>query len=273
VNALPSKAPDHRVAYGPDSLQFGELRLPSGPGPFPVAVVVHGGCWVSTFATLQNTAALADALRDEGIATWNLEYRRIDNPGGGWPGTFEDVARGTDYLRDIAAEYRLDLGRAITIGHSAGGHLALWLAARDRIPVGSALYAESPLVVRGAVALGGAGDLAGFDRIDQDVCGQEVIVGLMGGRPTEVPERYASGSPIELLPFNVPAILITGALDEAVPKRFGEAFARAASEAGGRVEHHIVESAGHHEYNAPASVAWPTVFSAVREVLGETPPS
>jgi acetyl esterase/lipase len=92
VDALPSKKADARIAYGADPLQFGELRLPAGSGPFPVGVVIHGGCWVSKFATLQNTSAMADALRDSGVATWNVEYRRLDNDGGGWPGTFADIA-------------------------------------------------------------------------------------------------------------------------------------------------------------------------------------
>lgn len=93
IDRLPSRDADARISYDTrDPLQFGELRLPKGPGPFPVAIVIHGGCWVSKFATLQNTAALADGLRDAGVATWNVEYRRLDNPGGGWPGTFADVA-------------------------------------------------------------------------------------------------------------------------------------------------------------------------------------
>src|SRR5215210_6101524 len=125
VDKLPSKPADAKVAYGSDPLQFGELRLPKGTGPFPVAVVIHGGCWVSEFATLQNTAAAADALRDAGVATWNIEYRRSNNPGGGWPGTFMDVAAATDYVRELARRYTLDLTRVLAIGHSAGAHLAL----------------------------------------------------------------------------------------------------------------------------------------------------
>lgn len=137
VNALPSRPADARVTYGADPLQFGDLRLPSGKGPFPVAVVIHGGCWVSTFATLQNTAAMADALRDAGIATWNVEYRRLDNPGGGWPGTFTDVGIAADHVRVLAKTYPLDLSRVLAVGHSAGGHLALWLAGRSAAPPSS----------------------------------------------------------------------------------------------------------------------------------------
>src|SRR5687768_12371476 len=122
VEKLPSKPADTRIPYGEDGQQFGELRLPKGNGPFPLAIVIHGGCWLSRW-TLTNTAPLADALRDAGVATWNLEYRRVDHPGGGWPGTFTDIADGTDVVRRIAREHPIDLTRVVTIGHSAGAHL------------------------------------------------------------------------------------------------------------------------------------------------------
>lgn len=144
VNALPSKPPDARIFYGRDPLQFGDLRLPKGSGPHPVAIVIHGGCWLSAMADLRNTAALADALRDNGVATWNIEYRREDSPGGGWPGTFQDVAHAADFLRQIALKYSLDLGRVVALGHSSGGHLALWLAARHRLPGDSECMQRSP---------------------------------------------------------------------------------------------------------------------------------
>src|SRR5579862_343786 len=105
VSQLHSKDADARIQYGTDSLQFGDLRLPKKSGLHPVAIVIHSGCWVSKFADLKNSAALSDALRDEGIATWNIEYRRIDNPGGGWPGTFQDVAAAVDILPSIAKKY------------------------------------------------------------------------------------------------------------------------------------------------------------------------
>ncbi len=106
---------------------------------------MHGGCWVHGYAAAQNSAALADALRDAGLATWNVEYRRRDNPGGGWPGTFLDVAHAADSLRALASRYPLDLTRVVATGHSAGGQLALWLAARPKIPVGSPLHTANPL--------------------------------------------------------------------------------------------------------------------------------
>ena len=266
VDKLPSKPADVKIPYGDDPLQFGELRLPKGTGPFPVAVVIHGGCWVSNFATLQNTAALADALRDAGIATWNIEYRRLDNPGGGWPGTFADVASGTDKLREIAKAHPLDLSRVVTVGHSAGAHLALWAAARSRLPKGSALYRENPLPLRAAVALGGPGDLKGFYEYAARICGSNVIDSLMGGTPAAVADRYAQGSPAELLPLGVRQVLIVGVRDGVMPPPARAAYAAAATKAGDRVE--IIEvPGGHFEVIAPRSEAWPTVRDTVRALV------
>jgi acetyl esterase/lipase len=179
--------------------------------------VIHGGCWVSTFAALENTAAVADALRDLGIATWNVEYRRLDQEGGGWPGTFADVAAATDYLPILAKKYPLDLSRVVAVGHSAGAHLTLWLAARSRLPARSVLFRESPQRLKAAVAIGGPGDLRNFTTYERDVCHGPVIERLLGGTPESVPERYAQASPIELLPFGVPQVLIIGSEDGAVP--------------------------------------------------------
>lgn len=267
INALPSKPPDHRLFYGRGSLQFGDLRLPKGSGPHPVAIVIHGGCWLSRFADVRNTAALADALRDAGIATWNIEYRRLDDPGGGWPGTFQDVARATDHLRSIAGRYHLDLHRVVVIGHSSGGHLALWVAARHRLPRTSALYTPRPLPVQGVVALGGPGDLRRFMQHARSVCGDRVVTKLLGGSPDEVPDRYRHASPIELLPLGVPQILITGKYDRAVPPEYGRAYAEAARKSGDTVRLIIVDRAAHHEYNAPQAVTWPVIKSAVFSLL------
>jgi acetyl esterase/lipase len=258
VNNLPSKPADERIAYGSDPLQFGELRVPQGKGPFPIAVVIHGGCWVSEFATLQNTAAVSDALRDAGVATWNVEYRRLDNPGGGWPGTFADIAAGVDKVRDIAETRLIDLTRVIAIGHSAGGHLALWAAARHKLPKGGPLYRANPLPLRAAVALGGPGDLKGFYEYAANICGSNVIDSLMGGAPAAVADRYAQGSPMELLPLSVRQLLIVGVDDPVMPAAARKAYAAAGKKAGDRVD--VVEVQGSHfEVIAPTSAAWPTV--------------
>jgi arylformamidase len=156
IDTLSAKPATARIAYGPDSLQFGDLRLPDTPGPHPVVIVIHGGCWVSRFANIRNSTALADALRDAGFATWNVEYRRTDSPGGGWPNTFLDVARATDHLRELAKRYPLDLTRTVAVGHSAGGHLAammlacVWPAFARDLPAG---------LVKNAMSISGLHDL------------------------------------------------------------------------------------------------------------------
>lgn len=268
VSALPSAPPDHRLFYGESVLQVSELRLPSGPGPYPVAIVLHGGCWVSAFAGIENSAPLADALRNAGVATWNVEYRRVDNPGGGWPGTFDDVAAAADYLREMAPTYQLDLERVVAIGHSAGGHLALWLAARSRLPEKAVLYRPDPLRLRGAVSLGGPGDLAASREHLSEPCGSDVVSRLMGGGREEVPERYREGSPAELLPLGVPQTFITGEDDNVVPGRFADDYRRVATGRGDTVDHIVVKNAAHHEYMSPNSDAWPVVRDAVLSLLG-----
>ena len=147
---------DHRIAYGDHPMQFGDLRIPDGEGPWPFAILIHGGCW-QDMATLQYFDRVAAAITAMGVVTWNIEYRPADVEGGGWPNTFLDVARGVDKLRDVALEYDLGMQPVITLGHSSGGHLALWAAGRPRVPEASELYVEDPLPVGGV----------GFRELDQ----------------------------------------------------------------------------------------------------------
>ena len=210
---LPAPPADKRLPYRSDPLQFGDLRLPPGPGPHPVVIVIHGGFWRAAY-DLEHIGHLCAALTRAGVATWSLEYRRLGNPGGGWPGTLLDVGNGADYLRTLAPTYRLDLTKVVAIGHSAGGHLALWLAARRRLPPGSALYTADPPPLRGVVSLAGVADLR---RAWELRLSSNVAATFLGGAPDEVPDRYKLASPIELLPLGVPQRLIHGAKDAIVP--------------------------------------------------------
>lgn len=268
VNAIPASPPDYTFAYGGDVNQFGQLFLPRGQGPFPVAVVIHGGCW-KKFADLKNTLPMSDALRKAGIATWNIEYRRVDNEGGGWPGTYLDVAAAIDYLRTIAPQYHLDLERVVAVGHSAGGHLALWAAARRRLPKGSQLYVERPLPIHGVLNLAGPGRLQSFsDEQQQKVCGSVPVTQMLGGEINLVPQRVREGSPGEMLPLGVPQILITGALDWLVPPSLGDEYATLARKSGDEAKMTVIEGAGHFEVIAPGTVAWPAVEAAVLSLTG-----
>jgi len=262
VVALPRPTADRRLAYGSDPLQFGELRLAAGPGPHPVAVVIHGGCWLAEY-DLGYISALAAALAEAGVATWSIEYRRVGDPGGGWPGTFTDVAAAADHLRGLAAGHHLDLSRVVAVGHSAGGHLALWLAARHGLAADDPLRGPSPLPLAGVVALAGIPDLAAFAA--PEGCGAAVAP-LLGGEPAGVPERLHRASPIERLPLGLPQVLIVGALDTVVPPEQAERYAAAAAAAGEMVRVLPITAAGHFELVVPGSVAWPSVRDAVLEL-------
>lgn len=262
VDALARKPADVRLAYGTHPYQFAELRLPAGPGPHPVVVVLHGGCWVTPYVDLTNAGALADALRDEGYATLNVEYRGVDQAGGGWPGTFDDIGAAVDSLRELAENHPLDLGSVAAIGHSAGGHLALWALARPVIPDNSPLYRDNPLELKGAISVGGPGDLLVAREVMSGPCGVEAVTPLLGGENLrEVNARW--GDPARLLPFPGRQILITGEYDHVAPPHLGEAYAATTAAA----THIIVDGAGHHEYLDPGAVTWPVILEAINSIL------
>lgn len=233
------------LRYGADDLRKGELRLPPGSGPFPVAVVIHGGCWMAKMDSLKGTAPLADALAQRGIATWNIEYRRLGNPGGGWPGTFEDVAAGVDHLRELARSQPLDLTRVVVVGHSSGAHLALWAASRPKLlaPLGGA-GAFRPAAV---VAIDGPGELAPFIGIDEQICGQPVVVPLLGGSPQEKPDVYRTATPRAQLPLGLSQFFVTAELGELMQAYIADARTR-----GDRVEVLAPAGANHFDIITPS---------------------
>jgi acetyl esterase/lipase len=263
VLRFPTPPPDLKIPYGPDPFEFGELRLPKTPSPFPVAIIIHGGCWLAEY-DLHHISSFSAALTQHGIATLSLEYRRVGNPGGGWPGTFMDVANGADHLRAISLRYHLDLSRVVVVGHSAGGHLALWLASRRLLPEQSPLHSADPLPLRGVVALAGVPDLVAGSH--ERVC-DDSIDRLMGGTPATVPERYRFGSPRELLPLHVPQRLVHGALDSIVPLKIAKEYTTAATEAGDDVVLTVVPNAGHFEMIAPGTSAWDVIKQDILDLL------
>jgi acetyl esterase/lipase len=264
--------PARRISYGTDPLQFGELRVPSTQGPHPVAIVVHGGCWSAKLGSYEERVIGVDhmrpfaaALTDAGIATWNVEYRRLGNDGGGWPGTFHDVAHAADFIKTLADKNRLDLTRIIAIGHSAGGHLAMWLAARPKLPKTSDLYMSNPLSLSGVVNLDGPCDLKELFSRQEQVCGSPVITNLMGGSADEQPERYRAASPIELLPLGVRQEVFAGNLfAEEVPE-----YEKAAKNAGDVVRTTVLAEPNHFVFIDPQSEVFPKELGAVRLLLAK----
>ena len=258
-------SPDAQISYGDDQFQFGYLRLPEGSGPHPVIVFMHGGCWLSVF-DIRYTGLAEQAFADAGYAVWSLEYRRVGNPGGGWPGTFLDVATGTDHLTELAREYPLDLDRVIAIGHSAGGQLALWLAARGRIPTSSGLYTAGPLPIHGVLALAPAPNLETLH--SSGSCGPGVD-GLMGGSPNVRPERYQVGSPMQLMPVDVPQRVVVGALDAQFGPS-GRAYFQAAQRAGSSpVTLREAPESGHFEMVVPYTSTWPITLQELESLSVE----
>jgi acetyl esterase/lipase len=225
--------------YGTHRSQVAELSLPDGPGPHPVVVLVHGGCWRQRYDRHLMDALAAD-LAARGWAAWNIEYRRVGlRAGGGWPETGADVAAAIDHLAELDAP--LDLARVAAVGHSAGGHLALWAAGREKARV----------LLAAVVGQAAVSDLEVASA--QGVCGG-MVEQLVGGMPQQVPDRYRVASPARRLPLRVPALLVHGDRDDTVPVQMSRDFAAAAG-----CDLAELAGDGHYEHLEPGSRAWATV--------------
>ncbi|MES3034397.1 MAG: alpha/beta hydrolase [Gemmatimonadota bacterium] len=250
-----------------------ELRVPMGAGPHPVAIVIHGGCWVTRFADARYMKPLAEGLRTDGFATWTISYRRADEPGGGWPGTFLDVAAMTAVLRDLAPHHRLDLTRVIASGHSAGAHLALWLAAQPKLPASSgAQAARGALPIAAVVALDGPGDLVGASAGASRICGGPILEQLLASTPDAEPERWKLASPTEWLPLRVPQAMVRGSFDLRLVAFGSEpgsmpVHARRAQAAGDSAWVVMGDSTSHFTLLDPQHAAYVVVRQAYRDAL------
>lgn len=256
---MSAKPSVQRLRYGETPEQFGDLYLPVGSGSHPLLVFIHGGYWRARY-DLEHAHPLCRALARAGLAVWNVEYRRVGNPGGGWPGTFADVLAALGHVRQLALDYPLELSRVTLMGHSAGGHLALWAAAARRIPAGHPLHDGNPLPLRRVVALAAVSDL----RLAWDwQLSSGAVAELLGGDPQQAAEAYALASPIGLLPLGVPQVLLHGDADEAVPYAFSQRYHAAARAAGDDCTLVTLPATGHFELIDPHSAAWSSVLSAV----------
>jgi acetyl esterase/lipase len=267
LEKLPARPPDHRIAYGNDTNQFGELRVPAGRGPHPVAVLVHGGCWKAEYATLRDLASMGDALEDAGIASWNIEYRRLRQDGSGWPGSYRDIGAAIEHLREVAPKHALDLTRVVIVGHSAGGHLAMWSAIRHRLTASSDLYVPNPLPIQGVINLAGTIDMTQNIADMEAGCRDTVVTSLLGGSPESVPARYREVSATAMLPLGVAQVLVWGEHENFVPLPLARSYVTAAVKAGDKARLLVVPAVGHFEPASPLSTSWPTVLAAIRELL------
>jgi len=263
-----ARPPDLTVAYGPRPDHLADVRLPPGGDPAPVVVVVHGGFWSAEWDRA-HAGPQSEGLAAAGYVVATVEYHRAGMPGGGWPGTFDDAAAVADHVPRLVAEAAP--GRVATevapvlVGHSAGGHLALWAGSRHRLPDSSPWHRPAPVPLAGVVMLAGMADLVDAD---ERGLGDHAARALLGGGPDEVPDRYAEASPVQRLPLGVRTALVHGTVDPTVPVACSRAYAETAARAGDDVLLHELEGVGHFELIDPLSGAWPTVLAAVKRVSG-----
>lgn len=249
-------------AYGEAVDQFAELYLPDGQRPragWPAVVLVHGGFWRHRYR-LDLTAPLAEDLVRHGLAVWNIEFRRVEGAGG-WPETFEDVSAAIDHL--AVPEVPVDHTRVILVGHSAGGHLALWAAGRTGLPP-SAPGADVRVVPRGVVGLAPVADLRACHASGLSDGAAEQ---LLGGDPRVVAERWQVADPMHRVGHGIPMLLVHGHDDSDVPVAFSRDYAEAARTAGDRVE--VAFPAGDHmALIDPTSPAWSIARRWIVDELG-----
>jgi len=262
--ARPRANPTQRIHYGDAPDQFADLWMPAGNAMHHVVVMIHGGCWRADLPGFELMAYAAEDLRQRGIAVWNIEYRRIGEPGGGYPGSFEDVGNAIDWLRKIAPANKLDIATVVVVGHSSGGHLALWAAARQRLAKTSPLYRDNALPMKGVVSLAGIADLDAYRVYGPPVCGGPGVIDSLVGRASRGPwDIFTDTSPADMVPLGVPQAIISGARDPIVPPPFGKGYAAKAAAAGDRVQENTIGDAGHFELIDPNSRAFADVRAAI----------
>ncbi|TWD47067.1 acetyl esterase/lipase [Arthrobacter sp. AG367] len=266
VANLPTTPPDVRIMYDPHPLTFGDLRLPDTENReplHPLVILIHGGAWESSFS-LGYMEQLAELFTQAGIATWNIEFRRLNNPGGGYPGTFLDVGRGIDYATQLAQDYPIDLNHVVLLGHSSGGHLATWAAGRKRIPKGSELFVQNPLNVSGVVDLAGVLDLGCAYR-----AGREDVRQILGAADLdEIMDKARTASSISLLPMGVPQTLIIGSKDNPWRLESHGRYHDIGTGAGDKIDLVTLEGANHFDVLDPSGPAWTEIVQAVFNYLG-----
>ncbi len=257
LTARPRPAGQQRIAYGADPRQFAELWLPAGSGPHRVVIMIHGGCWQSQVAGAGLMDWAAADLARRGLAVWNVEYRGVDVAGGGYPGTFLDVGTAADALRGQAARHRLRLDRVVAVGHSAGGHLALWLAARRGLPAGSPLRRGRPLAIAHAVSLGGLPDLAAARTEAAKPCGADTVDRLVDRPGVTGAARYTDTS-LPPLVAKARQTLVNGVDDTVAPPIVAARYARATGATA-----IAVPGQGHFDEIAPGQPAWEAAVRAI----------
>ena len=246
ILSKPQPAFDERVRYGGDPNQFIEVRVPRGSGAHAALINIHGGFWRARY-DLAHGGHLCEALRGAGLATFNVEYRRVGDAGGGWPGSFEDIRAAYRFVEQRAASLHVDGSRIIVMGHSAGGQLALCLAAHES-------------AVRDVISLAGVLDLKKAFALHLS---NDAVAEFLGGKPADVPEHYREADPMEIAVAQARQWIVVGKDDDVVPPELSREYVRAKKSAKENVELVEIAGAGHFELIDPGSQA----FARVRETV------
>ena len=252
LQSRPQPKPDATVTYGADALQLVDVWRPSGKGPHPAVIMIHGGCWQTSVAERDIMNWIADDLRKAGVGVWNIEYRGVDR-GGGYPGTYEDVGMAADMFAARRSEYGFaGDGPVIAIGHSAGGHLALWLARRSALANGDALRGSNPVKLDLAISQGGLPDLRAQTDLPDHGCGNESASAMAKG-------EFARVSPPEMPKGSARELQFNNDLDGIAPPSFGKAYG---------AEMVTTPNEGHVELIAPGSVSWGKQRAVILKAFG-----
>ena len=265
--AMERAEPQAVHAYGELEQQVIDIWLPEGEGPHPVVLMVHGGCWQKAIANRTLMNYMAEALRQRGLAVWNIEYRGVDEAGGGYPGTFQDVSAAADALIASGADYNLDTSRIVGLGHSAGGHLVTWLAARENVPDGSVLAGGEPLPMRAVINSGGLADLEASAPVTLETCLANIQDQLTGTSTDGREDVFADTSSARLQPSFVPQISVNGAMDHIAPPALGIGYTDVVSQDGGEAQFVEVQGAGHVELIAPGTEAFDVQAELIERYL------
>ena len=272
-----------KISYGQDPMQYGELSLPKGDGPFPVVTFLHAGCWRSSEAMINSYRAMAEAMLEHGIAAWNMQYRGATSPGGGWPGTWLDIANGFDALEEIAQSYPIDLQKAIVVGHSSGGHYGAWLAMRSQLPPNSEIYVKpkvNPMALVMADAYINPLLIDSIGDTGEIYCGEPLLEKLVGGPVEDNINNFLQISPLEWLPWGIPQdfIVSTYRYPLSLPRVLAQGktsmrkvpdYPALAVLAGDEINVRLISNEGHGNFVREGERGYYATISAVLRLLGK----
>jgi len=272
-----------KISYGQDPMQYGELSLPEGDGPFPVVTFLHAGCWRSSEAMINSYRAMAKAMLEQGVAAWNMQYRGATSPGGGWPGTWLDIANGFDALEEIAQSYPIDLQKAIVVGHSSGGHYGAWLAMRSQLPPNSEIYVKpkvNPMALVMADAYINPLLIDSIGDTGEIYCGEPLLEKLVGGPVEDNINNFLQISPLEWLPWGIPQdfIVSTYRYPLSLPRVLAQGktsmrkvpdYPALAVLAGDEINVRLISNEGHGNFVREGERGYYATISAVLRLLGK----